>query len=174
MTNKVSLLAVFADIDPAAQGIEKLREMGLEDADMNVISGIPVTEAMLGRPRKWSNVPRLAGGGAIVGFFVGLFFAGGIPTLYPLHVGGQPIYPVPPSIVVIFEMTMLGMLIATFLGVFLDSYYPSYTPKEYVPEISDGKIAVLFACPAGSEGKFSMAMSSIGAETVKPAEAVHL
>ena len=174
MTEKVSLLAVFADINPAAHGIDKLREMGVEDADMNVISGIPVTEAMLGRPRKWSNVPRLAGGGAVVGFLVGLFFAGGIPSLYPIYVGGQPLYPVPPSIVVVFEMTMLGMLIATFLGVFLDSYYPSYTPKEYVPEISDGKIAVLFVCPVEAESKFSQAMSAIGAESVKPAEAVHL
>jgi Protein of unknown function (DUF3341) len=82
--------------------------------------------------------------------------------------------PVPPSIVAVFEMTMLGMLIATFLGVFLDSYFPSYTPKEYVPEISDGKIAVLFACPVESESQFAQALSAIGAESVKPAEAVRL
>jgi hypothetical protein len=174
MTEKITLLAVFADIDPAAHGIDRLRELGVEDAEMNVISGIPVTEAMLGRPRKWSNVPRLAVGGAIAGFLTGLFLAVGTPLLYPVSVGGQPLLPVPPSIVVVFEMTMLGMLIATFLGVFLDSYFPSYTPKEYVPEISDGKIAVLFACPVDAELRFSQAMSAIGAESVKPAEAVHL
>jgi hypothetical protein len=77
-------------------------------------------------------------------------------------------------VVAVFEMAMLGMLISTFLGVFLDSYFPSYTPKEYVPEISDGKIAVLFACPMDAESKFSQAMSAAGAESVKPAEAVHL
>lgn len=174
MTEKSTLLAVFADIDPAAHGIDKLRELGVHDDEMNVISGIPVTEAMLGRPRQWSNVPRLAAGGAIVGFFVGLFFSAGTPLLYPVSVGGQPMIPVPPTIVAVFEMTMLCMLIATFLGVFLDSYFPSYTPKEYVPEISDGKIAVLFACPPGAESQFTQAMSAIGAESVKPAEAVHL
>jgi hypothetical protein len=103
-----------------------------------------------------------------------LFLAVGTPMLYPISVGGQPLLPVPPSIVVVFEMTMLGMLIATFLGVFLDSYFPSYTPKEYVPEISDGKIAVLFACPVEAVSKFSQAMSAMGAESVKPAEAVSL
>jgi len=174
MTEKTTLLAVFADIDPAAQGIDRLRELGVGEAEINVISGIPVTEAMLGRPRKWSNVPRLAAGGAITGFLVGLFLAVGTPMLYPISVGGQPLLPVPPSIVVVFEMTMLGMLIATFLGVFLDSYFPSYTPKEYVPEISDGKIAVLFACPVEAVSKFSQAMSAMGAESVKPAEAVSL
>ena len=34
---------------------------------MNVIAGVPVSEAMLGRPRQWTNVPRLAMGGAAVG-----------------------------------------------------------------------------------------------------------
>lgn len=174
MTEKIILLAVFADIDPASHGIDQLRELGIEDADMNVISGIPVTEAMLGRPRKWSNVPRLAIGGSVAGLLVGLSLAYVTPWTYPINVGLQGIYPGPPSVVVIFEMTMLGLLIATFLGVFLDSYYPTYKPMHYVPEISDGKIAILFACPVDAAEKFSQAMSSIGAESVKPAEAVHL
>ena len=56
----VSLLAVFPDLAPAADAIDKLRALGLSDDQMNVISGIPVTEAMLGRPSQWTNVPRLA------------------------------------------------------------------------------------------------------------------
>jgi hypothetical protein len=168
-----TLLAVFVDIDPAAHAIDKLRELGVKDEQMNVISGIPVTEAMLGRPRQWTNVPRLAMGGAVAGFVLGVFLATS-PLLYPFYVGGQALVPIPPSIVVIFEMTMLGMLIATFLGVFLDSYFPSYSPKEYVPEISDGKIAVLFACPALDEKIFEDAMTALGAESVKVAEAQKL
>jgi hypothetical protein len=171
MTDKNMLLAVFEDLDPAAHAVEKLRELGLTDEHMNVISGIPVTEAMLGRPRQWTNVPRLAGGGAFGGFLLGAFLAFGTPMLYPLNVGGQPLIPGPPSVVVIFEMTMLGMLISTFIGVFLDSRFPSYTPKEYVPEISDGKIAILIECEADMEQKIEKAMTEIGAESVKHAEA---
>ena len=89
MTEKLTLLAVFADIDPAAHGIDKLREMGVEDAEMNVISGIPITEAMMGRPRTWSNVPRLAAGGAIAGFLVGVFLAVGTPLMYPIRWAGS-------------------------------------------------------------------------------------
>lgn len=169
-----TLLAVFPDLDPAAQAIDRLRELGLGDGHMNIISGIPVTEAMLGRPRQWTNVPRLALGGAAAGFVVGLFLAVGTPSLYPIAVGGQPLVPVPPSIVIVFEMTMLVMLIATFVGVFLDSYFPSYRPKEYVPAISDGKIGILFVCPAEQEKKFSEAMTRLGAESVQPAEAQQL
>jgi len=174
MFDKSMLLAVFPDVDPAAAGVDKLRDLGVVDEDMNVIAGIPITEAMLGRQKQDSNVPRLALGGAIAGFLVGFFLAYGTPHLYPISVGGQPLVPVPPSIVVVFELTMLGMLISTFLGVFLDSRYPSYEPKEYVPEISDGKIAILFSCPADKEKKFSDAMIALGAESVKPAEAQQL
>ena len=122
-----TLLAVFPDIDPAAHALDKLREFGLGEEQMNVIAGIPVTEAMLGRPRQWSNVPRLALGGAVAGIGLGLFFAVGAPLWYPIQVGGQALIPIPPGIVVVFEMMMLGMLVATFLGVFLDSGFPSYS-----------------------------------------------
>jgi hypothetical protein len=171
MTNKNMLLAVFPDLDPAAHAVEKLRELGVTDAHMNVISGIPVTEAMMGRPPQASNVPRLALGGAVGGALVGVFLAFWTPGSYPLNVGGQPLIPGPPSVVVIFEMTMLGMLISTFLGVFLDSRFPSYTPKEYVPEISDGKIAILIECETDEESQIEAAMTKIGAESVKHAEA---
>lgn len=165
------LLAVFEDVDPASEAVEQLRQMGVPDDEMNVISGIPFPGAILGRPRQWTNVPRLALGGALAGLLVGLFFAAGTPVLYPLVVGGQPLIALPPSLIVLFEMTMLGMLIATFVGVFLDSYFPSYTPKEYVPEISDGKIAVLFSCPLEGQDQFVKAMTALGAQSVQPAEA---
>lgn len=173
MADTVSLLAVFPDLEPAANAIEKLRDLGLSDANMNVISGVPVTEAMLGRPRQWTNVPRLALGGAIGGFLVAVFLVF-TPVLYFAPVGGQPMIPVPPSIIIVFEITMLGMLISTFLGVFLDSTFPSYRPMHYVAEISDGKIAVLFNCPEGEQEKFTQAMSDAGAETVTVAEAQQL
>ena len=174
MTEKLTLMALFEDIEPAADGIEKIRELGVSDEQINVISGIPVTEPMLGRPHVWSNVPRLAIGGALAGLVIGLFFAVGTPLLYSISVGGFGKITVPPSIIIVFEMTMLGMLVSTFLGVFLDSKFPSYAPTQYVPEISDGKIAVLFECLAEKETEFVQVLNSLGAEEVKPAEVQQL
>lgn len=174
MTDDKSLLAIFSDIDPAADAIEQLRNLGVHDDCMNVISGIPVTEAMLGRPSQWTNVPRLALGGAILGFLTGLFLAVVTPNMYEILVGGQPITPVPPSVIVLFELTMLGMLLSTFLGVFLDSFFPAYRPMKYVPEISDGKIAILIECPQPDDKKIADALNKLGAESVRYAEAQHL
>ena len=168
------LLAVFADIDPAADAIEKLHEMGVTDDNINVISGVPVAHKMLGRPHPSTNVSKLSLGGAIAGFAFGIFLNYGTPNLYGVHVGGQYITPVPPGMIITFEMTMLFALLATFLGVFLDSYFPNYTPMEYVSEVSDGKIAVFFKCPPEDEKKFTDALASLGAESVKPAEARQL
>ena len=79
----VDLLAVFPDLEPAANAIEHLRSIGIHDDCMNIISGIPVTEAMLGRPHQWTNVPRIAMGGAILGFGAGFFLAYITPYIYP-------------------------------------------------------------------------------------------
>jgi len=169
-----TLLALFRDIDPTADAIEKLHELGLTDDRISVISGVPVPERMLGRPPQWTNVSLLALGGAAAGFAFGLFLNFGTPALYSVHVGGQPLLPFPPGVILLFEMTMLFMLLATFLGVFLESYFPNYRPLEYVAEVSDGKIAVVFRCPTGEQKKFQDAMTKLGAEIVRPAEPVDL
>jgi hypothetical protein len=172
----VDLLAVFSDLEPAADAVEQLRKLGVNDDCMNVISGVPVTEAMLGRPRQWTNVPRIAMGGAILGFGAGFFLAFISPYWYPypIQVNTHAFIPGPPSVVVLFELTMLGMLLSTFLGVFLDSFFPNYRPMKYVPEISDGKIAIFVECPDCDETKITDLLKKLGAESVKPAEAQHL
>jgi molybdopterin-containing oxidoreductase family membrane subunit len=172
--SETTLLALFEDIDPAANAIEKLHEMGLTDEQINVISGVPVMERMLGRPLQWTNVSRLALGGAVAGFAFGLFLNFGTPKLYSVYVGGQSLLPFPPGFILVFEMTMLFALLSTFLGVFLDSYFPNYRPLEYVPEVSDGKIAVFFKVPEGEQEKFMKALGNSGAESIRPAEARHL
>ena len=174
MSDSTMFLAVFEDIEPAVNGIEKLRELGVSDEQMNVISGVPIKESILGRPSALSYVSRIAMTGAILGVLLGIFLIYGTPFLYPLNVGGQPVFPVPIGIIITFEMTMLGLMGFAFLGMLVDSGFPSYTPKEYIPEISDGKIAVLFRCPDDEQKKFVNALKKLGAESVNPAEARQL
>lgn len=169
-----TIMALFTDVDPVANAIEKLHELGVTDENINVISGVPVAHKILGRPHAWTNVSRLALGGAAAGFLFGLFLNFGTPYLYTIPVGGQYVTPIPPGAIVMFEMTMLFALLATFLGVFLDSYFPNYRPLEYVPEISDGKIGVFFRCAQDEQKKFMDALGKMGAESIKPVEAQQL
>lgn len=167
-------MAIFDEIEPAATAIEQLHEMGLGDENINVISGIPVKSTILGRPRAWTNVPRIAMGGAVLGFFLGVFLIYGTPYLYPLQVGGQPMFPVPIGWIVAFEMTMLGLMLFAFIGLFVDSGFPTFVPAHYVPEISHGKIAILFHVPDGEQQRYIDALTRVGAESVEPSEARHL
>jgi hypothetical protein len=170
MSENKTFLALFEDIDPAVEALDRLREHGVSEDQMNVISGVPLTEHILGRPRVWSNVPRLALGGAVAGMLFGLFLAVGLPNLYPLKIGGQGLVNGAPTTVLLFEMTMLGLLASTFIGVFFDSAFPSYRPKEYVAEISDGKIAILYTISKDQENDVKDALISLGAQSITPAE----
>jgi hypothetical protein len=174
MSEDLTLVAIFQDIDPAAEGIGKLHEMGIADDHIDVLSGIPFKGAILGRPNRTTNVPRIGMIGAGLGMCLGLFFMLGTPALYPLHVGGQPLFPVPPTLIITFELTMLGLMGFSFLGVFIESRFPSFEAMHYAPEVSDGKIAVFFSCPAELQNKATNALNVVGAESVKPVEAQQL
>lgn len=174
MTQPVMLLALFDDIEPASRGIAKLRELGVSDEAMNVVSGLPFSGRVLGRPAATTWVSKIAMTGSIAGAAAGVFLLYGTTYLYPLNVGGQPLYPVPMLFIATFEMAMLGLMGMAFVGLFVDSGFPSFTPKDYVPEISDGKIAVLFRCERAEQPQFVESLKKAGAESVKPAEARQL
>ena len=170
MADSFMLLALFADIDPAAAAVERLHELGISQDEMNVISGVPVAARILGRPSARTRVPQIALGGAILGVLFGLFLIYGIPLLYPLPVGGQPMFPIPQGAIAVYEMMTLALMSFAFLGLFVDSGLPSYTPKDYVPEISDGKIGVFFRCSPDQEQRLAREMTKLGAESVRQAK----
>jgi hypothetical protein len=165
-------LALFKEdqIDHATEAIEKLRQLGIGDKDMSIISGIPYSEKVLGRPIGWTRIVQVALGGAVVGFLVAMFLTFGTVFWYPQKVGGQPIYAIPTSIVVIFEITMLGLLISTFIGVFIETITPSFGPKGYSPKVSDGHIGIVFTCPPDLDSSMHAALKELGAELVHNTE----
>ncbi|HTX79657.1 MAG TPA: quinol:electron acceptor oxidoreductase subunit ActD [Longilinea sp.] len=165
-------LAIFKEenLDEASNAIEMLRGMGVPDHDMTILSGIPYSDKILGRPISWTRIVRIALAGAVVGFLLAVFLTFGTVLWYPQRVGGQPIYAVPTSFVVIFEITMLGMLVSTFIGVFVETISPSFGPKGYHPRISDGNIGILFTCAPEKAQEVDAALSKAGAELIPASE----
>ena len=159
-------LALFKDIDPATKALDVLRELGVPDQDMTIISGIPYSDRMLGRPMSWTLVPKLAAIGFILGFLVGVVLNVVTPMQYPIIVGGMPLVSIPPSLVLTFEFSMLGLLAFTFLGVIWESAFPSYGPREYHPAVSDGQIAVVFNLPPEVHDQAHEKLVALGADWV--------
>ncbi len=171
MAERLTLLAIFTNVDPAVNALDKLHEMGIDDKQIDVISGIPLSHEVLGRPKITTFIPKLALGGAIVGWIIAMFLMFGVPYLFTLHVGGQPVYPIPPFYIVAFEMTMLGLMGTAFIGLFLAGRFPTYEPKIYIPEVSDGKIALVFPCEQSDKDRVEDAMKDLGADKVSSVEA---
>jgi hypothetical protein len=172
MTEDMVHLALFKEdaVDDAAEAIERLRQLGIKDKDMSVISGVPYSEKILGRPMVWTRIPLIAISGAVLGALTSLFLNLGTPLLYPVRVGGMPFLPIPPTIVITFELGMLGLMLATFLGVFIETLTPSYGPKGYHPKISDGYIGILFTCPGEIDTRMHGSLTDLGAELVHASE----
>lgn len=157
-----------------AEALGRLRALGISDQDISVISGVPYSDKILGRPMSWTRIPQVGLAGAALGFGIAMVLNWGTPALYSLHVGGQALFPIPTAIVVTFELTMLGLLISTFVGVFVEMISPSYGPNGYHPKVSDGNIAILFTCPSEMDQRMHAALTELGAELVHRSEVAKL
>ncbi len=170
MAGKQYAVAVFNDVEPAVKALDHLREIGVKDEQVEIISGIPLSHEVLGRKQVSTFIPKLALGGAIAGWIIAMFLMFGTPFLFSLHVGGQPLYPVPPFYIVAFELTMLGLMGTAFIGLFVAGRFPTYEPKVYVPEVSDGKIALVFPSSKIDQRSYEDDLRDLGAEQVRGLE----
>jgi hypothetical protein len=53
-----------------------------------------------------------------------------------------------PNLIVMFELTMLGAILATVITLFITAKLPSRTPKFYDSEVTHGKILVGVQSPS--------------------------
>lgn len=172
MAKPIVHLALFHEeaLEHVSEALDALRALGVKDQDISVISGVPFSDKMLGRPMSWTRVPLIAIVGAVVGFLTAAFLNFGTPMLYPVRVGGMAYQTIQTAYVLQFELTMLGMLISTFIGVFVETISPSFGPRCYDARITDGKIGVLFQAAQELDPKLHETLSALGAEIVHGAE----
>jgi mono/diheme cytochrome c family protein len=136
------LLGLFENVTQTADVIDGLRTIGVDDDQVTVMSNVPYAPRFWGRkpPRQMFLVFVL--GGAVVGFLLGLFIAVVTPEIYPIEVGGQGASPVPPSAIIVFELTALLTMIAAFVGFLLQARFPILTRQMYDERITEGYIGV--------------------------------
>ena len=174
MDTEVNLIALFNDISPIPDVLDHLRARGVTETDMSLLTNLPYPAEVLGRPMVWERLPLISLSGALVGFLIGIFLNVGTPLLYPIHVGGQPLIPVPPTLVLTYELTMMGLIVSTFLGVLWESTFPSRGPKRYDPRVSDGQIGVVFHCTRQAEPDIRSMLTELGADRIIEPEEVTL
>lgn len=154
-----------------ALALQALREVGVPRDHIEVLSNVPLPEAVLGGAMKATKLRRFTFTGLVVGLATGVFFSIGTLFLYPVLVGGQPIYLAPPNLIIIYELTMFGIVAATALGFILETRRVKGGSRPYWPAVSLGEIHVVVEVPPDLVAtRIRAALQARGAEPVEPEE----
>jgi hypothetical protein len=170
MGDSVVVMGLVSELDMAGEALDRLRELGVSDEDISVVSGMPYSAEALGRPHVRSRAPAVALAGAGLGALLGLFLTVVTPRLYTLQVGGQAVVPGPPTAVLMYESIMLCLVLGAFVGMVILSRESAQEQALYTPAISDGKIGVALRCEPAQEEAVRAALVAAGAEIVEQTE----
>jgi hypothetical protein len=143
------VLSSFEDVNPAAAALGGLQDLGVPDDDITVMSSLPWSGDILGRPHIKTRLAQIALACALVGLGVGIFLVVVTPYLYIVRVGGQPIVPVPPTALLLYEFLMLFLILGTFGGFLVLNGFPKLTPAIYDPKLNDGRVSLVVHAPSG-------------------------
>jgi len=139
----IQLLGLFHDVEQVTSAISQVRKAGLKDSQFTVLSNHPINHEILGRAKPATYVTRMALIGAILGALTAFALVAGTGQLYPLSQGNQPIIPIPPLLIVTFEVTMLGTMWMAFFGMLLSNKFPVFKKQVYSPRITGDSIGLL-------------------------------
>jgi hypothetical protein len=102
----------------------------------------------------------IACGGGLIGTASALGLSWLTETSWPIDVGGLPIFAWWPNLIIMFELTMLGAVIATVITLVVTAGFGRGKGRLYDPEVSDGRILVGVENPAdGSIARYQQALS---------------
>jgi mono/diheme cytochrome c family protein len=164
------LLGVFEETNAAANALEAVQRLGVPDNRVTVMSAIPIRPQVLGRHHPRQHLSTVALVGALLGLGAALGLTVGTPLLYPLIVGGQPLIPIPPSLVIVFELTMLGTMWVTFIGFVLLNRFPTFGKPSYNPQVTAGQVGVVVETDSSRVAKVESALKDHGALDVQRLE----
>ena len=163
-----AIYGLYAQPDGAQRAVNHLRIAGVAERDIVIMSGEPVEEYEFSRREKETWMFWLAGLGGLVGLAVGTGLSILTQTAWPLVTGNMPIVAWWPNLIIMFETTMLGAVLATVITLLVTAILRSGTAKVYDPAVSDGKILVGVQNPPGaSMAELERALRAGGAEQLK-------
>ncbi|MBN1564023.1 MAG: DUF3341 domain-containing protein [Anaerolineae bacterium] len=136
------LLGLFDNVETTADVIDDVRDLGVSDAQLEVLSNIPYPAKFFGLKTPGLMFWPFVFGGAILGALVAYFITFITPDLYPIHVGGQELTPVPPTAIMFFEFISLFSMLGAFIGFLLQNRFPILVREMYDELITDGYIGV--------------------------------
>jgi len=137
-----AIYGLYSDPDSAQRAVDDLRRAGVADRSITVVTSQPYEEYEFSHRYKQTWIFWIAAGGGALGLTTGLTLAYVTEALWPIVTGGMPIIAWWPNIIILFELTMLGSILATVVSLFVTTGLPTIASRVYDTEVSRGKILV--------------------------------
>lgn len=145
-----AIYALYPDGHGAQRAVDGLRRAGIPDQAITVISSTPMEDFEFshidGRNRLWS----VACAGGLVGLIASVVLTQYTARAWPMNVGNMATISWWAFLVPIFEMTMLGAILATAGTLIATAGLLRRRPALYDPAVSDGQILVGVESPDAS------------------------
>jgi hypothetical protein len=161
-----AIYALYDSGDDAQRAVNGLRHAGVADSAITVISDQPMEAYEFGEIGKETRIWYIASAGGFAGLAFSTWLTRMTELAWPLQTSNMPIVSWWPNMIVMFELTMLGAIIATVITLLVTGGLLRRRPALYDPEVSDGKILVGVEDPARVED-VERALAAAGAGQIK-------
>jgi len=136
-----SIYGLYGSGQAAQQAVNRLRAAGVADRDITIQSAQPMEDFEFGHIDSKTWMWWIACGGGLLGMATAYGLAWLTEMSWPIDVGGLPTFAWWPNLIVIFELTMLGAILATVITLVVTARLGRGSTI-YDPAVSDGKILV--------------------------------
>ena len=136
-----AVYGLYDDGQAAQQAVNRLRTAGVTDRDITIMSSQPMEDFEFGHMGGKTWMWWIACGGGLLGMATAYGLAWLTEMSWPINVGGLPTFAWWPNLIIIFELTMLGAILATVVTLVVSARL-GRTSTIYDPAVSDGKILV--------------------------------
>jgi hypothetical protein len=145
-----AVYGLYGDPDSAQRAVTGLYAAGIAEDDVVVMSGEPFEAQPFAHRDSATWLWYIA----CLGGFLGLAFSTWLTRMtelaWPLQTGNMAITAWWPNMIVMFELTMLGAILAAVITLFITAKLPSRLPPLYDPEVTNGMILVGVQNPAAA------------------------
>jgi hypothetical protein len=143
-----ALYGLYRTPQAAQRAFDSLREMGVASEKITIMSSEPLEEYEFGSLDRSGVIPWMAAVGALIGFAGAYLLTSLTQQAWPINTGGMPIVTRMTNTIILFELTMLGAVLASVFTLLVTARIPRRRlPELYDPEVSDGKILIGIAEP---------------------------
>ena len=137
-----AVYALYADGYDAQKAVNSLRAAGIADADITVITGQPMEDFEFSHIGHKNSLWTVASGGGLAGLLFSAWLTQFTEKDWPINVGNMSTVAWWPNLIVVFELTMLGAILATVATLIVTAGLGRRRPVLYDPEVTNGKILV--------------------------------